>query len=354
MNEVAVRVGAGLDISSRTLSIQGPNRGSNGPLVVAPGGLITTTNSTVVYNGTTPQLVTSYLVTYHNLTANNPAGATASQSAHPLVVRGTLRAQRSALGINGCDCHAVQIDEGASLTVLNNSQVTVSGNWTNNGTGAGSEGTTFVFDGTEAQRVAGQSATTFGRLSIQNPEGVELDADATVLTHLTLGHDIRATGEQTLTLHASAPSTGSGDVWGRVRRAGPFAAGSAYAFGNPNVRLTFNQSPTLPTGVVVELKKERPERFTAGIERTYRITAEGGQDFTATLRLHYRDEELAVAAEEELRLWKQELDGGAWQLQPPGTPNTTENWLELSGVAPEGVWILARPFFIYTPYITNK
>ncbi len=353
MNELAVRVGAGFDISSRTLSIQGPNRGSNGPLVVAPGGLITTTNSTVVYNGTTPQLVTSYIVSYHNLTTNNAQPTEASQTAHPLVVRGTLRVQRGPLTINRCDCHAVQVDEGAMLTVNENNQVTVSGNWTNNGTVAAQDGTTVVFDGTEAQRIAGENPTTFRHLSIKNPAGVELDTDATVATRLTLDHDIRATGEQTLTLHTTAPTTGNGDVWGKVRRPGPFTAGTAYSFGNPDVRLTFAQSPTLPTGIVVELKKERPERFTAGIERTYRITAEGGQDFTATLRLHYRDEELAVAAEEELRLWKQELNGGAWQLQPSGTLNTEANWLELSGVAPEGVWMLARPFFFYTPYTTR-
>ena len=70
MGALAINAGGSMDITKRTLSLNG----SGAALAVAGGGTFTTTGSTVVFNGTAAQQAGA-TVAYNNLTINNTLGA---------------------------------------------------------------------------------------------------------------------------------------------------------------------------------------------------------------------------------------------------------------------------------------
>lgn len=83
------------------------------------------------------------------------------------------------------------------------------------------------------------------------------------------------------------------------------------------------------------------------VQRYYTISfADHNKDVNldATLRLHYFESELAGLDETNLVLWKREDFGPSWMEQgPPAniTRNTTENWVQLTGISSLSAWALA-------------
>ena len=90
----------------------------------------TVTGSTVEYNGASAQTLPAGFAIYNNLTINNTAGVTGT-GVSGLTITGLLRAQAGTF-TSASAFNSVQIDSGAGLTLTGN--VTVLGNWLNNGT----------------------------------------------------------------------------------------------------------------------------------------------------------------------------------------------------------------------------
>jgi CSLREA domain-containing protein len=120
-----------------------------------------TTGSTIEYNGTAAQSLPSAFTPYNNLTLNNAAGTSGFAG---LAVNGLLRVQ-SGTFTSASDYHNVTIDSGATLAL--SGAITVSGNWTNNGTFTHNTHAV-TFDGTTNQSSGGSSTTDFATLNISN------------------------------------------------------------------------------------------------------------------------------------------------------------------------------------------
>jgi hypothetical protein len=198
-------------------------------------------------------------------------------------------------------------------------------------------GSTVLYNGTSTQTLAG-SNIGYNNLTIDNPSGVFITTNETVNGVLTLNRgDLTIASSFSLTMPASASSTGSGDVIGNIKRTG-FTIGSALSFGNPFNTIRFN-SGVIPADVTVNLIKQVPISFLTSIARTYTIAANGGNNYSATVRLHYQEADLNGNQEATLDLWR--FDGASWSAQGRTAFDSTSNWVEKSGVTGFSQWTLA-------------
>ncbi len=331
------------DITGRTLSLSAAGN------ALQRTGTLTMTNSTVVYNGTAPQTVGVSGNLYHNLTIANPAGASAATAASPLSSSGLLRVQSGALTSPSCNCNDVQIDASGRLALFPQAAYRLAGDWTNNGTYAPAADDTVTFAGPGSQTIDGSSVTLFGALVISNTTGVKLNASAGVTRTLTLKGDLTATGSSRLALDAAATTAGTGDVWGTVERRGPLVALHAYSFGNPDNLVTFANAGTLPASFSVTLANTRPAGLPGALPRKFSLAFAAGSAYSATLRLHYRDSDLAGLSEPSIAPWR--LVGSVWQVQPSSAASAGQNWVERAGVTGPGDWGLAAPHKLFVPVL---
>ena len=323
------------DITGRTLSLSAAGN------ALQRTGTLTMTNSTVVYDGTAAQTVGVYGNLYHNLTIANAAGASAGTPAYPLSSSGLVRVQTGTFTSPSCNCNDVQIDAGGRLALFSEAAYRLAGDWTNNGTYAPAAGDTVTFGGPGSQSIGGSSVTLFGALVISNTAGVQLNASAGVTRTLTLKGDLTATGSNRLALDAGATTAGTGDVWGPVDRRGPLTAQHAYSFGNPDNLVTFANAGTLPSSFSVTLANTRPAGLFGALPRKIGLAFTDGSVYSATLRLHYRDSDLAGLSEASIGMWR--LVGSVWQVQSTSAASAAENWIESAGVTGPGDWGLAAP-----------
>ncbi|MGB9178632.1 MAG: DUF4214 domain-containing protein, partial [Pyrinomonadaceae bacterium] len=298
----------------------------------------TVTGSTVEYNGSgSPQTLPSSFTTYNNLTLNNTAGTTGFAG---LTVTGLIEVKAGTF-TSSSTYNNVQIDSGATLAGTNATTINVSGNWTNNGTFTANSNTV-NFNGSSVQTVGGANVTTFNNLSINNASGVNFSTNGTVNGVLALTSGDINTGAFTITMPATASSTGGGDTVGNVKRTGFVSGGSALSFGNPNNQITIN-SGTAPTDITVNLVKAVPSGpigYPTAVQRTYTITLNGGSGISATLRLHYLDSELNGNTEGAgLNLWRYNGSTG-WTPQPITNFDTSANWVEKTGVTQFSPWTM--------------
>ena len=327
MGSVAVNAGATFNIANRTLLLSAPGA----PLTNA--GTFTSTGSTVEYNGTSPQTLSTGITSYNNLSLNNPAGVTGFAG---LTVNNLLRV-RSGTFTTSNSFKDVQIDSAGTLAGVNGTTISMSGNWVNDGTFT-ANGNTVNFNGGAGQSIGGGSATTFNNLIAATASpGLVLGQNATVGGQLTLTNDV-TTGAFTLTMPSTGTSTGNADVLGSVKRTGFTGGGSALSFGNPFNSIAFASGGTIPADVTVNLVKTIPVGFPAAIQRTYTITPSGGSGYTSTVRLHYLDAELNGNSEANLKLWR---FAGFWALQGSTSINSTSNWVEQTGVTQFSPWTIS-------------
>ena len=147
------------------------------------------------------------------------------------------------------------------------------------------------------------------------------------------------TGAFTLSLPCTTVWQGAGDVVGNVRRTNLAACpGTPIAFGSPFTTIAFT-SGTAPTEVTVNVALGPPAGFANAVQRSYLITPSGGSGYTATLRLHYLDSELNGNDEATLQMYRN--DGTIWNAQGATSRNTTNNWVEYSGVTQFSPWTLS-------------
>lgn len=191
-----------LDAANRTINLRGAN-----PLQSL--GVLTTTNSSVIYDGTSTQTIG--VVSYHNLTLNNSTGANLGGNVtvgNSLTLQsGTLGVGTNTLTLNGTVTSAGGDFSSSPTGTVNynqasNGQTVVSGNYGNltfsnfnknltnatigiSGTltpGSGTHtitGSTFIYNGTTAQTLS-TGFMTYNNLTINNPAGASGFAGLTV------------------------------------------------------------------------------------------------------------------------------------------------------------------------------
>ncbi len=122
----------------------------------------------------------------------------------------------SSTGVSAC--HNITINANASVTVSSTKDLSVYGNWTNNGVSTVGSGTV-IFTGGSAQTVSG--VTKFGNLTINNLSGVTLSGNTQLTGVLTPTQgNLASNGYLTLLSTASQTAliagTGTGNVTGDV------------------------------------------------------------------------------------------------------------------------------------------
>lgn len=271
---------------------------------ITAGTLNVTTNTpnTVNFNGTGAQTVNA--ITYHHVSVTN----------------GNTKTAAGAITVNG------NFTIGASTTFAGSSYThTIAGNWVNNGTFTPSTGTVQL-TGTINTAVTG--ATTFNILTINKTAVVAvvtLQSNIQVGTINMTNGNIN-TGSNSLTI--TSTRTGNGIILGTITRSHAFSTGAAYAFEGPFNTITFAAVSGV-TAVTVYVAVGAVSDFpnSASINRVYNISVTGGT-YTATLRLHYEDAELAGSNENTMQLWQ--YNGAAWGLDGKLGNSTSSNYVEQS------------------------
>lgn len=163
---VTLPINGGVTIGSGTiLAIGANNLNVAGNWVNNAGlsGFTMNSDKTITFNGTNQTL--SGNTTFANLTINTSGSPnTVSAAGSTLAVTGLLRVQ-SGTFTSATQFGDVQIDAAGTLTL--SGDISVSGNWTNNGT-FNNGGFTVTFNGTAAQAISGSATTSFSGLTDSN------------------------------------------------------------------------------------------------------------------------------------------------------------------------------------------
>lgn len=295
-----------LDISSSGTLIMGSGAvlGVAGVVTLNAGGNFDPTSNvpnTMNFNGTGAQSLV--LTTYHNLTVSN----------------GNTKTPPSALTING------DLTIGTGTTFDGNSLVhSLAGNWVNNGTFT-SNSSTIQLTGTNDVSISG--ATTFDNLTLNKgtTNDVTLNDDISVSQlAMTAGGMLTETNTVTIT----TDRTGNGIIIGNITRDHTFSAGVDYEFEGPNNFINFTSLTGTITSidVTVTIGPNLTFESAASVNRTYDITVNGIATYSATLRLHYEQNEVNGNDESLMTLWRRSL--GTWSTAGKSANDATDNWVE--------------------------
>ena len=208
-------------------------------------------------------------------------------------------------------------------------------------------GGTIEYTGSAAQTVV---AGIYNNLTMSGAGGGTAAGDNTVNGILNLSHanplstqGILHTGSNTLSMGASATTTGAGDVTGIVKRQHTFANNVEYSFGNQYTSLNFLGVPggVKPTWISCKIQIGTvPTWRSEAIRRFYSFAQSGGTD-RMIVKLHYLDSELHDSETDETQLV-------FWDAYDPALApnnfvnfyprnkngnNATSNWVQLTGPA---------------------
>ncbi|MBC7937619.1 MAG: hypothetical protein H7Y86_19900 [Rhizobacter sp.] len=275
-------------------------------LTLTSGVLDVTTSgpNTVNFNGAGAQNINS--LTYSNLLLSNGSTKTATS-----------------------DITTIFNITIGSATTFNPAAYTISvyGNWINNGVFIPAT-STVQFVGPATAFITG--ATTFNILTSNTSSSttelfLQSDVSAAIVNMI---NGIIQTGANTLTL--TNARTGTSYIFGNIRRTHAFTTGVAYAFEGPDNTIDFSAVSGV-TSVTVSVVKGPIGDFPFGgsISRVYNITVPAGT-YTATLRLHYEDDELNGNDESSMVLWK--YNGASWGSAGKTANSTASNYIEQSGL----------------------
>ena len=99
------------------------------------------------------------------------------------------------------------------------------------------------------------------------------------------------------------------------------------------------------------ITKSPAQGFLTSINRSYSLATSGTSGWTATLRLHYRDDELKGMDEHDLQLWNRPGSSDPWVKIAASKSDYYYNWLEPGGGATIGDWALTAKPRLYLPFI---
>lgn len=284
----------------------GSTLGIANALIISSGALNVTSSgpNTVNFNGTGAQNING--ITYSNLVLSNGGTKTAVSNISTLF--------------------DINIQTGASFNPSSHT-ISVYGNWINNGTFI--PGTSTVeFAGPATASITG--VTTFNILTSNTTNAsTELILNNHVsATTVNMANGIILTGSNLLTI--TGTRTGNGIILGNIRRAHAFTTGVAYAFEGPDNTIIFSAVSAV-SSITVSVAKGFVSDFPFGgsISRVYDIAIPAGS-YTATLRLHYEDNELNGNNESSMGLWH--YNGSSWAGIGKTGNSATSNYVEQSGL----------------------
>ena len=275
-------------------------------LTITAGTLNVTSSipNTVNFNGSGAQNINA--ITYNNLILSNAGTKTAV---------GAITSNKD-----------ITIAATTTFAALSYTH-TIYGNWTNSGTFVAGT-STVQFAGPATAYLTG--ATTFNILtsntSSASTQLILNDNVSAAVVNMING--IITTGSDTITI--TNTRTGNGFIYGNITRTHAFTTGVAYAFEGPDNTVNFSAVSGVNSITVTAVKTAVPDfPFGNAIARYYNISVPVGT-YTATLRLHYEDDELNGNPENEMGLWKD----SSLQWIPVGkTANdTTANFVEHTGL----------------------
>lgn len=272
-------------------------------LTISAGILDVTSSTPNTINFNAPGAQNINAITYDNLLLSNGNSKTASGA---MTMNNSLTIGAGTTFIAGAFTHNIYRD------------------WNNFGTFTAGTGT-IQFLGSQSTVVTG--ATTFNILTVNCTAaaiGVTLqNSIAAATVNMTQGTIY--TGTDTLTI--TTTRTGNGIILGNIQRLHAFSSGVAYAFESPDNLITFAVAIGV-TNVVVSVKKGAVSDFPFGgaINRVYNIAVPSGTYVTATLRLHYEDNELNGNSESSMGLWQ--YNGSTWGAIGKSSNSTTSNYVE--------------------------
>ena len=139
-------------------------------------------------------------------------------------------------------------------------------------------------------------------------------------------------GIHTLTMGASAITTGTGDVTGIIKRTS-IAANVLYSFGNQFTTVKLENGGTLPSELRVKIAiGDAPSWNPGAIQRIYEFVQAGGSNVMASVSSHYLDSELNGNAENELVYWTASMAGSDIIEWGRSNNDIGENWVALQNV----------------------
>lgn len=275
-------------------------------MTITSGTLNVTSSApnTVNFNGTGAQNINA--ITYCNLVLSNGNTKT---------ITGTITTTND-----------ITIGTG---TTLNPSSYTIYiyGDWINNGTFIPAT-STVEFLGPAIGYLTG--ATTFNILTSNTTNAttqlfLNNNMSAAIVN---MANGIIRTGSNTITI--TNTRTGNGFIFGNIQRTHAFTTGVAYAFEGPENTITFSSVSSV-NSITVSVTQGTISDFPFGgsISRVYNVTVPSGT-YTASLRLHYEDDELNGNSESSMSLWQ--YNGSSWSSIGKTGNSTSSNYVEQSGL----------------------
>jgi hypothetical protein len=262
------------------------------------------TPNTVNFNGTGAQNVNN--ITYDNLILSNGNTKTAIGG---ITVNNSLTIASGTTFDPGAYTHNIYV------------------NWNNYGSFTAGL-STIQFLGDQNTNITGP--TTFNILTVNNTHAVTgiilKDNISAATVNMTQG----SMHTKSYTLTITNTRTGNGIILGNIQRTHAFTTGVAYAFEGPDNTITFSAVSSV-TSITVSVEKTSISGFPYGasINRLYDISVPAGT-YTATLRLHYEEDELNGNTESSLLLWN--YQGALWLPVGKTGNDTSANYVEQSGL----------------------
>lgn len=358
-DQFLIQQGSTLNLNGKTFTFGGNSFSSFGTLAVSANGTFNF-NGRDSFSTQSNGIATGSGGLIKFAPSDGSANITGRTQTKVEFVSGTMT-QTSAFNVGG----DFTINAGAAFTI-NGFVTSTFGNVLINGTLSGNPSASFVVAGTNftnngtitnvsfffdpsaccapfapnaAQNLAGNGTWNGnGNFNIAASSQIALQNNLTYNAAAFTNNGSLNTGAFTLTLPASVNASGNGEIIGTMKRTN-FTVGTAVSFGNQFNTIRFD-SGTPPSELTVNLSLTQPAGFPNAVSRFYTITPNGGSNYAATVRLHYLDSELNGNTETSLQLFRR--DGAVWSAQGATARDTTNNWVESSGVTQFSPWALGN------------
>ncbi|MFK8102993.1 MAG: T9SS type A sorting domain-containing protein [Saprospiraceae bacterium] len=197
--------------------------------------------------------------------------------------------------------------------------------------------------------IGGASPINFHKLEIQTTQPVVLDQNITVNNTLTfssgqldLNGNLLSFGTNGSIVSEAMGQSIIGSIGGTANAAGDLDAPSAVNPGNLGMTISSDANLGNTTIARGHLTPTGPNSG-YGIDRYYDISATNNTGLNATIRFAYLDSELNGLEESELELYRSTDGGTTWSREGFDSRNTTDNWVEKSGVDGFSIWTLGSP-----------
>lgn len=364
-NSSTVDILGDVTLLAGNLTTNGTSNGNTTILINHYGNINVTGGNFAIARGSQSGTGTSTWYLHNgNFTISNATTQNSNPAGAKFMFSGTTPQELNITNLNyGGGGFPIAIDTGATLklgssVIAGNGQFTVlsdggiftsmpngfNDNITTIGTISLSIEGNYGYNGTAAQVTGSLLPAVVNNIDIDNPLGVTLDNSITVNGNLSLtvgylelnGKDITIGPDGMLI--ESVNSVVRGDS-GKIVAVRDLNAPAAVNVGGLGVVLT--SASNLGTTTVERYHSPRSGNSNVGIARYYKIVPANNTGLNATLRFYYHPSELSSIPEANLVLFKSPTgEPNTWN-QAGGVVNTTDNYVELSGINDFSYWTLA-------------